>query len=217
MNIHPDETPVFEAIADGLADPGIIILPNFLTETEVTELRGAALALKSDGLFRQAGIGHNQGATVDTTVRGDHILWLRDIPTEKIPASVSKISERLERLIGFVNQALYTGIRSHELHFALYPMGMGYQRHLDVFRDDSARTLTFICYLNPADWTDADGGHLRIFRPENPETPWPFATDTHDVLPAGGTLIMFRSPLYPHEVMPSTRMRASLTGWFRRD
>jgi SM-20-related protein len=38
----------------------------------------------------------------------------------------------------------------------------------------------------------------------------------HDVVPAGGCLVVFLSGEVPHEVLPATRERLSLTGWFRR-
>ena len=38
----------------------------------------------------------------------------------------------------------------------------------------------------------------------------------YDVLPVGGCLVVFLSGEIPHEVMPATRDRLSLTGWFRR-
>lgn len=38
----------------------------------------------------------------------------------------------------------------------------------------------------------------------------------HDVLPQAGTLALFLSSEMPHEVLPATRERLSLTGWFRR-
>ena len=37
-----------------------------------------------------------------------------------------------------------------------------------------------------------------------------------DVLPRGGTLVVFLSDRFPHEVLPARRERLSLAGWFRR-
>lgn len=37
-----------------------------------------------------------------------------------------------------------------------------------------------------------------------------------DVLPEAGTLVLFLSADLPHEVLPATRERLSLTGWLRR-
>ena len=38
----------------------------------------------------------------------------------------------------------------------------------------------------------------------------------HGVLSEAGTLVVFLSADVPHEVLPATRDRLSLTGWFRR-
>ncbi|PIV89217.1 MAG: hypothetical protein COW48_01710, partial [Hydrogenophilales bacterium CG17_big_fil_post_rev_8_21_14_2_50_63_12] len=37
-----------------------------------------------------------------------------------------------------------------------------------------------------------------------------------EFLPAGGTLVVFLSYRFWHEVVPAKRQRLSLTGWFRR-
>jgi len=36
------------------------------------------------------------------------------------------------------------------------------------------------------------------------------------ISPEGGTLVAFLSGRFEHEVLPATRERYSLTGWFRR-
>ncbi len=95
-----------------------------------------------------------------------------------------------------------------ELHYAVYPPGAGYQRHLDRFRDDDRRTLTVILYLNPPDWSEEDGGQL-LFWPNPDGAP-------HVIQPLGGALVTFLSERFWHEVTPARRERISLTGWFRR-
>ncbi|MFP5505881.1 MAG: 2OG-Fe(II) oxygenase, partial [Gammaproteobacteria bacterium] len=36
-----------------------------------------------------------------------------------------------------------------------------------------------------------------------------------DVLPQGGTFVCFLSDRFHHEVLPATRERMSVTGWFK--
>jgi len=115
---------------------------------------------------------------------------------------------RLEGLRLAVNEALYLGLFDAELHFAVYPPGAGYKRHLDRFRDDDRRTLTVILYLNPPDWSATDGGQLSFW----PQDTGPALTIT----PRGGTLVTFFSDQFWHQVEPAHRQRLSLTGWFRR-
>ena len=66
--------------------------------------------------------------------------------------------------------------------------------------------MSAVFYLNP-DWQAEQGGALRLYLTDG---------STHDVLPEAGTLVVFLSADLPHEVLPATRERLSLTGWFRR-
>jgi SM-20-related protein len=51
------------------------------------------------------------------------------------------------------------------------------------------------------------GGQLRMYLDKDAQ---------YDVVPTGGCLVVFLSGEVPHEVLPATRERLSLTGWFRR-
>ncbi|MOA08544.1 hypothetical protein D3C78_1283200 [compost metagenome] len=66
--------------------------------------------------------------------------------------------------------------------------------------------MSAVFYLN-ADWQAEQGGALRMYLPGGEE---------RDVLPLAGTLVVFLSADLPHAVLPATRERLSLTGWFRR-
>ncbi|MEH6367338.1 MAG: 2OG-Fe(II) oxygenase, partial [Pseudomonas marincola] len=95
---------------------------------------------------------------------------------------------------------------SYESHFAFYPAGAFYKKHLDRFRDDDRRTVSVVLYLNEQ-WQDDFGGELRLYLPDG---------ETRDVRPEAGSLVVFMSADMPHEVLPATRERLSLAGWFRR-
>ncbi len=112
----------------------------------------------------------------------------------------------LDALRVALNATLFLGLVSFEAHYAIYPPGAGYRRHRDRFFDDDARVLSCVLYLN-ADWTAEQGGALRIYGEDGIE---------RDILPIAGTLVCFRSERFDHEVLPSTRERLSLTGWFKR-
>jgi SM-20-related protein len=104
-----------------------------------------------------------------------------------------------------LNRRLLLGMESLEAHFACYPPGAGYARHRDRFADDDARVLSLACYLNP-DWPDAAGGALRLHLPDGPR----------DIAPRSGSVVLFLSGDVEHEVLPATRDRWSIAGWFRR-
>ena len=191
-------------IVGSLADYGWCVVPGFLAENETAALRGECLQAQASGAFHAAGVGRGHGQ-VRAQLRGDHIFWLDQ--TQTGPAA-REVLATLERLRQAVNLALFLGLFDLEAHFAAYPPGAGYQRHLDRFRDDDHRSLTVIIYLNEPNWSADDGGQLQFW--PDPETA------PLEILPAGGTLVTFLSDRFWHEVLPARRQRLSLTGWFRR-
>ena len=91
------------------------------------------------------------------------------------------------------------------MHYARYPAGAAYARHLDEPRGSDARRVAVILYLN-ANWEAAAGGQLRIFDA---------AGGQRDILPCGGRLVCFTTAGREHEVLPAARVRWSASGWFR--
>lgn len=192
-----------EALASALVTHGWALTPGFLTLEE-------ARALLADGLtrrdaFHQAGIGRGESHQIREAVRGDEVLWLEP----EAPSLAQRVYlDRMADLQQVLNRTLFLGLFVYEAHFAVYPPGAFYKRHLDVFHDrGKGRTLSCVLYLNEG-WTDADGGHLRLYL--DSDQPTPFV----DVRPEAGTLVTFLSETFEHEVLPATRERASVTGWF---
>ncbi|MBI5329742.1 MAG: 2OG-Fe(II) oxygenase [Betaproteobacteria bacterium] len=195
---------MFDVLLADLAGPGWHVAPGFLTPEEIDALHDDAQARQAAGAFHAAGVGKGS-AQVRGEIRGDHVFWIDE---SQAAPPLRAVLERLETLRQAVNQALFLGLFDVELHYAVYPPGAGYQRHLDRFRDDDRRTLTVILYLNPPDWGEEDGGQL-LFWPNPDVAPQVIA-------PLGGTLVTFLSERFWHEVTPARRDRVSLTGWFRR-
>ncbi|MBB5193159.1 SM-20-related protein [Silvimonas terrae] len=192
----------FSAAAQTLADEGKLIWPGFLSQDEVRQLRADMDARRDT--FHAAGIGREQGYQRDTSIRGDEVLWLENDAPLSVP-----ILSALENLRQTFNSELYLGLAEFEAHFAVYPLGGFYKRHLDQHRNRDTRVVTFVLYLNE-DWHEQDGGQLRIYLDGTQSGAW------QDVTPHGGTLVLFLSDRFEHEVIPATRERRSLTGWFRR-
>ena len=69
--------------------------------------------------------------------------------------------------------------------------------------------LSIVLYLNRA-WTSHDGGELVLYGDQGDRT-------GTRVLPLLGTLVVFMSEDFPHEVLPARRDRYSIAGWFRRN
>ena len=191
-------------LIDDLASQGWSIQTGFAPEALCAQLRAECDAVHAAGGFHPAGVGKGQSVRLER-VRGDEIHWLEG---DTAGPATRMVLASLKALQNAVNRNLYLGLVESELHFAVYPPGAGYQRHVDRFRDDDRRTLTVILYLNPADWCAEDGGQLRFWPAEN-ATPF-------DIHPQGGTLVCFLSERFPHQVLPARRTRYSLTGWMKR-
>lgn len=187
------------AIADALAGPGWIVLTNFLPAEALAELQNLASARQMQ--FVAAGVGREAAHQVRQDIRGDAVLWVENDDAEMLDAN-----QRMHDLQQALNRELYLSLAELEWHFARYPVGSFYRRHLDQHRDQDTRVVTIVQYLN-RDWTEADGGQLRIY----------LDTENYlDVTPHGGTLVVFLSNRFEHEVLPARRERLSLTGWYRR-
>jgi SM-20-related protein len=194
---------VVAAIVEQLAVDGIAVVDDLLPKGVIAALRAEGLKRDAAGLLGAAGMGRGEVRTVREDVRGDRIGWLdeRDaVPPERI------LLAALEALRIAVNRELTLGLWRYEGHYALYPPGARYARHVDRFRDDDARVLSVILYLNK-DWHVDDGGALRIGRRAGP---------ARDVLPSGGMLVGFAAE-FEHEVLPATRSRLALAAGSTRE
>ncbi|MGE5085928.1 MAG: 2OG-Fe(II) oxygenase [Bacillota bacterium] len=163
--------------------------------------------LSERGQLQKASIGHGSSKILDNEIRGDFTLWL----DEKSSSSVQQsFLAALEQIRQELNRFFFLGLKRVECHFALYPPKAGYEKHIDNHRGLNHRKITFVLYLNE-NWQSGDGGELSIYNPEND------SEVIAQVIPRLGTLILFRSELFPHQVEKSAAFRMSLTGWFRDD
>jgi SM-20-related protein len=194
--------PDVSGLVDDLERRGWSVAPGWLSPALVASLAGEVRSERAAGAFRGAGVG--RAGRVETVVRGDEILWLDETSASPACRAVLGCFERLREA---VNRELQLGAVELELHFAVYPAGAAYAVHVDRFRDADSRVLSLVLYLNEA-WNEADGGQLRLHLGAEPAF--------IDVVPHGGTLAVFLSDRFPHEVLPARRERLSLAGWFRR-
>lgn len=198
--------PHIPAIIDALVAQGYACIHNFLPAAFIQALRAEAIALQTAGKLQHASTGRAAHNKLDTQVRGDLIHWLDQAQSSPLQQEFSACMEELRVAL---NQQLYLGLFELENHFALYPPGAVYNKHLDQFRGNQERQVSCILYLNE-DWQPQYGGQLRLYL--DGEQPEPYI----DVEPEGGTLVVFLSGQFWHEVLPATQPRISLTGWFRK-
>ena len=197
---------IHDRVALQLAERGWSITDDFLPPLLVSQLAGELQDLWSTNRFRHAGVGRGDGFRLDPGIRLDQVSWLNPDCTT---GAQSIYLYALNELRQAINRTLFLGLFDFEGHFAVYPPGGYYKKHLDQFDGIGDRMLTCILYLN-RDWQDDDGGQLLIYTdPEN-------ENHYEEVLPSGGRLVTFLSARFLHEVLPASRDRLSITGWFKR-
>jgi SM-20-related protein len=200
MESTPDhEDDRLAATARSLQTDGLSCLR--MPELPWLALRAEADALQRNGGLRPASTGRGDGLR-DRGLRGDATAWID--PSACAPATAQWWAA-MDALRIALNHRLLLGMESLEAHFACYPPGAGYARHRDRFADDDARVLSLACYLN-IDWPDEAGGALRLHLHDGPR----------DIAPRSGFVVLFLSDEVVHEVLPATRDRWSIAGWFRR-
>lgn len=197
----------FDRIVADLAKTGFSICDDFVSPLLASNMAHEARSRNSEGEFRHARIGRGTSMQLRPEIRNDRVLW---VDCEKPGAILLPYFLDLETLRKEINRSLFLGLFEFEGHFALYPPGAFYDIHYDRFIGSMERVVTCILYLND-NWQPEDGGALKIYEGTEPsDLPLPL-----EVLPRAGRLVTFISKLFPHEVLPASRDRLSLTGWFR--
>ena len=190
-----------EQAIDDIARNGYAIIEQFLPAEIISSLEEEARGFLSSGLMRKAVTGKNPNSSSDS-LRGDFIHWLQN-PNS---SAQQTYQTAMHKLSAELNRSLYLGLFEFETHFAIYPPGKGYAKHLDQLKGSEERQVSTILYLNQ-NWHNTDGGELRLYLDEETH---------HDISPQGGKLVVFLSDRFWHEVLPARRERISLTGWFRK-
>jgi SM-20-related protein len=185
-----------------LRTDGIAVRDRFLTRSQIRALTASAQKRREQGGFAAARIGADRQLQRRAEIRGDSICWL----TEPLSAPERTLLRRFEGLRVQMNRDSFLGLFELELHYAWYPPGTGYARHVDQPQHRNQRLVSLVLYLNER-WEPSDGGELRIFSEDE---------EYRDIEPVAGRLVVFLTERREHEVLPTRRSRLSLTGWFRR-
>ena len=190
-----------------MAGVGWAVMPMSLSSEEGLHLKNECSASYADGAFRRAGVGRGESLQVREDIRRDEVMWI-----EPGAASVYQTLylTSLETLRLALNERFFLGLFSYEGHFAIYPKGAFYKAHLDRHAGTRDRIVTVILYLNEG-WQTGDGGELKLWT----------SADGRDgcyelIEPRMGTMVCFMAEDFWHEVLPATKQRASITGWFRQ-
>jgi SM-20-related protein len=192
---------LFNKIVDDLIRDGYSInpgaLPNELCDGLINHLNQM-----QNEQFSLAGIGRGDDHLTRKDIRKDKICWIIGES-----AAGREWLEWAGKLQQEINRNLFMGLFSFESHFAHYQPGDFYLKHYDAFRGQQNRVLTVVAYFN-RDWQEEEGGELVMYLNDDD-------TQGITVLPEMGTVVVFLSEEFPHEVKPASRDRYSIAGWYR--
>jgi len=196
---------LFEKIATDLMNDGVCIIENGVPESIAKALQKQAHNLKLSQ-FKHAAVGRGESQIADHQIRSDVIHWI-DGENDAENAWLMWTSEMQQ----YLNRHLFLGLFSFESHFSHYSSGDFYEKHYDAFKGQANRILSVVTYLNES-WPVQSGGELLVYGDiekggDN--------NIVHTVSPEIGTLVIFLSEQFPHEVLPAKQDRYSIAGWFR--
>ncbi|WP_111539989.1 2OG-Fe(II) oxygenase [Mesonia algae] len=194
----------FEKIIEDLLKDQYSIIDTFFDASEIEILRTATLQKFEEDQFKKSAIGNRTNEVIEKAIRGDFILWIDE---QKADRAESIFFTKINNLVAYLNKTCFMGILHKEFHYAVYPTGTFYKRHLDTFQNDSRRKLSIVCYLNEENWLTTNGGELVIYKPYGGE---------EVIYPMPGRVVIFESQVLEHEVKKVTNdQRLSITGWLK--
>ncbi|HSI68591.1 MAG TPA: 2OG-Fe(II) oxygenase [Gillisia sp.] len=200
------ENPLYEKIISGLLEEQYCIVEDFFDSEEIQVLRKSLLQKYEEDNFKKAAIGNKLNETIEKAVRGDFILWINEADAGD---AENVFFSKINSLVSYLNKTCFLGILQKEFHYAVYPEGTFYKRHLDTFQNDDRRKLSLVCYLNDENWAPENGGELVIYKDvDGVET-------AKSIYPFPGRVVIFESQLLEHEVKPVKTTRLSITGWLK--
>lgn len=200
------ENPQYERIIEDLLAQQYSIVEDFFTAEDVSILRQSLVEKHEEDAFKKAAIGNRVNEIIVKSIRGDVILWMDELQANE---AEMLFFNKINNLVNYLNKTCFLGILHKEFHYALYPEGTYYKRHLDTFQNDDRRKLSFVCYLNEEGWLPENGGELVLYLDEN-------GKETEKVIyPFPGRVVVFESQIIEHEVKPVNKERMSITGWLK--
>ena len=202
--ISYDENPLYERIISDILEQGFSICDNFLESQLVDLLRLELKSLYKQDELKKAAIGNRVNKSIRKNIRGDYIQWIDELKANSVEKS---FFDRINDFKEYLNRTCFMGLLHQEFHYAVYPIGTFYQKHVDTFQNDDRRKLSMVCYLNDHSWKTSNGGELVLY-PENlPEI---------IVHPMPGRVVIFESQQLEHEVkVVKNDERLSITGWLK--
>ena len=191
----------FNTLINSFIDNDIGIAENFLPAPLSQQLKNNLLQLYAANQFIAAGTGNNTVAVYNKQMRSDVIYWL-DRKHNNIHENT--FFDVMDAFVQELNSTCYTSITSYEFHYALYPTGSFYKKHIDQFKSNNSRQFSMMLYLNEG-WQPEDGGELCIHHKNTQQK----------IPPVYGKSVFFKSNVVAHEVLLTHKPRMSITGWLK--
>jgi len=193
----------YEKIINDLLIQQYSIVDDFFLPQEVENFRSSLINKYDEEDFKKAAIGNQFNELIVKAIRGDFIFWIDEKLANK---EEQTFFDKIEHFTDYLNRTCFLGIQEREFHYALYPIGTFYKRHLDTFQNDDSRKLSIVCYLNDEDWLPEYGGELVIYKEGEEDI---------NIYPLRGRMVVFESQVLEHEVKPVKQERLSITGWLK--
>lgn len=217
-----------------LCEDGWVVIDNFFANSAKVNAETARLRPHFTPSEIWVGSSATVGAQVVVpSVRGDKVLWMCGASQNRVEPCDKEVdakittglgARRLDKdaivlfpalrdLLKAIDKFVFEEVAPNQLAsrsdamLAIYPGdGARFQAHVDNTSRDG-RKFTVLAYLNE-DWTDENGGHLRLHLQDS-------TTTKRDFLPKAGRLVIFRSDKIKHEVLATWhRPRAAITCWY---
>jgi Rps23 Pro-64 3,4-dihydroxylase Tpa1-like proline 4-hydroxylase len=201
-----------------------VVVKDHAFDDILEEVYAELQALKTQ--MRPAKMSRGDQTWEDNNVRGDSLCWVT--PALCAEQGLVALQQYVDRIKAECHAAMQAELglgAEYNIQFAMYPgKGESYNRHKDAFSDPkadharSSRQLTCLLYLNK-DWGADDGGQLRVFTApgvviDNAGEPFSFwGVSGYDIDPLFGRMVIFRSELIDHAVLPCRKERLALTFW----
>lgn len=188
-----------EIYLDHIETHGYAIIENAIDNGLISDLMADCYRINPH--FSLAGIGRLNNLQIDNTVRKDKTYWFDGSSNAQLG-----YQQVMEAVRNTLNRTFFMGLFDYECHYAKYTQGDFYKKHVDAFKGRSNRVFTTVLYLNSPE----EGGELVIYKPKS--------KDIEIVIkPTAGTLVLFESERFVHEVLPAVDNRYSIAGWFRKN
>jgi SM-20-related protein len=196
---------LFEKIAMDLMNNGLCVIENGVPEKMAKGLQVKAHNLQQSK-YKPAAVGRGENLIANRQIRSDEICWIDD--SSEVESAWLMWASELQQ---YLNRHLFLGLFSFESHFSHYAAGDFYEKHCDAFKGQANRILSVVTYLNEG-WQPEFGGELLVYGDVEKGGGDDLVCS---VTPEIGTLVVFLSEQFPHEVLPARHDRYSIAGWFR--